>query len=407
MKFLSLCSGIEAASVAWNPLGWEAVAFSEIEPFPNAVLAHHYPDTPNLGDMTKYNEWNIPSTDIICGGTPCQAFSVAGLRGGLADPRGNLTLTFLGAVDRFRPRWVVWENVPGILSDDTGALGAFLGGLGQLGYGFAYRILNAQYFGVPQRRRRIIVVGYLGDWRRAAAVLFERHGLQGHPAPGGKAGKTAAPPSEGGPRVGSHWDGESIHPTLNQSYNTGGIGFSNQEIFSQRGAGLVPAVSPTVSAKWAKSSGGGIGRGGDPSFSVTRSPQAIAYRTAGDGAVYEEGDKTSALTTGTDRCSNVLAFAQNQLGEVRVSDVVGTLNQNSNASGRCTPMVSEGYRVRRLTPLECERLQGFPDNYTLVNYRGKPASDGPRYKAIGNSWAVPVFRWVGERIQRVEQLRKH
>jgi DNA-cytosine methyltransferase len=195
MKYLSLCSGIEAATVAWHPLGWEAVAYSEIERFPSEVLAHHYPSTPNLGDMTKFKEWNFESdVDLLVGGTPCQSFSVAGLRKGLDDPRGNLMLTYLAIADKYKPQWIVWENVPGVLSSNGGKdFGVFLGALGELGYGFAYRILDAQYFGVAQRRRRVFVVGHLGDWRAAAAVLFERHSLQGHPAPSREKGQAIAP----------------------------------------------------------------------------------------------------------------------------------------------------------------------------------------------------------------------
>ena len=192
MRYLSVCSGIEAASAAWMPLGWRPVAFSEIEPFPTSVLAHHHPGVPNWGDMTKYKEWPDEPIDLLCGGTPCQSFSVAGLRKGLADPRGNLMLTFGAIAARYRPRWLVWENVPGVLSSNGGRdFGTFLGMLGQLGYGFAYRVLDAQYFGVAQRRRRVFVVGCLGDWRSAAAVLFERHSLQGHPAPSREARQVA------------------------------------------------------------------------------------------------------------------------------------------------------------------------------------------------------------------------
>jgi len=192
MRYLSVCSGIEAASAAWMPLGWRPVAFSEIEPFPTSVLAHHHPGVPNWGDMTKYKEWPDEPIDLLCGGTPCQSFSVAGLRKGLADPRGNLMLTFGAIAAKYRPKWLVWENVPGVLSSNGGRdFGTFLGMLGQLGYGFAYRVLDAQYFGVAQRRRRVFVVGCLGDWRSAAAVLFERHSLQGHPAPSREKGKVA------------------------------------------------------------------------------------------------------------------------------------------------------------------------------------------------------------------------
>jgi DNA (cytosine-5)-methyltransferase 1 len=264
MKYLSLCSGIEAATVAWHPLGWEAVAYSEIEKFPSQVLAHHYPQTPNLGDMTKFKEWSIESNvDLLVGGTPCQSFSVAGLRKGLDDPRGNLMLTYLAIADKYRPRWLVWENVPGVLSSNGGQdFGVFLGALGELGYGFAYRVLDAQYFGVAQRRRRVFVVGYLGDWRLAAAVLFERHSLSGNPAPSRKKGEDIAASARTGAAIGSHWDGDFPHPTLNQSAsNSGGVGSSNQEIFSQRGAYLAPAkqwppeIAPTIDAHFGTKQG--------------------------------------------------------------------------------------------------------------------------------------------------------
>ena len=204
MKFLSVCSGIEAASVAWHPLGWESVAYSEIESFPCKVLQHHYPDVPNLGDMTKFKEWPDADINVFVGGTPCQSFSVAGLRKGLDDPRGNLMLTYLAIAKRYRPNWLVWENVPGVLSSADGRdFGSLLGGLAVLGYGFAYRVLDAQYFGVAQRRRRVFVVGYLGDWRPAAAVLFERHSLQGHPAPSREKGQRPTASTSASTSVGS------------------------------------------------------------------------------------------------------------------------------------------------------------------------------------------------------------
>jgi DNA-cytosine methyltransferase len=183
MNYLSVCSGVEAATVAWHELGWKPLAFSEIEKFPSEVLAHHYPGVPNLGDMTKYKEWNFgdKSIDVVVGGTPCQSFSVAGLRKGLEDPRGNLALTFCGILDKFRPQWFIWENVPGVLSSGGGRdFGSFLGAVAELGYGFSYRVLDAQNFGVPQRRRRVFVVGHLGDWRPAAEVLFEPESLSRH-----------------------------------------------------------------------------------------------------------------------------------------------------------------------------------------------------------------------------------
>jgi DNA (cytosine-5)-methyltransferase 1 len=188
VRYGSVCSGIEAATVAWDSLGWTPVFFSEIEPFPCAVLKHHYPAVPNYGDMTKFAEWPNESIDVLVGGTPCQSFSVAGLRAGLADPRGNLMLTYLAIADRYRPEWLVWENVPGVLSSNGGRdFGTFLAGLGELRYGFAYRILDAQYFGVAQRRRRVFVVANARSWQRAAAVLFERESLCGNPAPSREA----------------------------------------------------------------------------------------------------------------------------------------------------------------------------------------------------------------------------
>jgi DNA (cytosine-5)-methyltransferase 1 len=192
MKYLSVCSGIEAATVAWHQLGWEAVAYSEIEPFPSKVLAHHY-STPNWGDMTKFKEWPDESIDLLVGGTPCQSFSVAGLRQGLDDPRGELMLTYLAIAARYRPRWVVWENVPGVLSSNGGRdFGAFLGALGELGYGWAYRVLDAQWFGVAQRRRRVFVVGCFGDGESASKVLFESESVRRNTPPRRETAKNVA-----------------------------------------------------------------------------------------------------------------------------------------------------------------------------------------------------------------------
>ena len=248
MRYLSVCSGIEAATTAWHPIGWEPAAFSEVEAFPSAVLAHHYPNVPNLGDMTKFKEWNLEPIDLLVGGTPCQSFSVAGLRKGLADPRGNLMLTYLAIAAKFRPRWLVWENVPGVLSSNGGRdFGTFLAGLGELGYGFAYRVLDAQYVrveshhrAVPQRRRRVFVVGCLGDWRRAAAVLFERESLCGHPPPRREA-----------------WQG--IAACTAPSLTAGGRGV--ERTGESRGQDPVIAVSPTLDQR--------AGRSGETSFACS------------------------------------------------------------------------------------------------------------------------------------------
>ena len=206
LRYLSVCSGIEAASMAWEPLGWQPAAFAEVEKFPSAVLAHHWPQVPNMGDMNSHEQWDLPAIDVLVGGTPCQSFSVAGLRKGLRDPRGGLMLTFLEIAQRRRPRWIVWENVPGVLSSNGGRdFGSFLGALGSLGYGWAYRILDAQWCGVAQRRRRVFVIANLGDGAAPAKVLFESESVRRNPAPSRETGeRTAAftPSSIGSYRAG-------------------------------------------------------------------------------------------------------------------------------------------------------------------------------------------------------------
>jgi DNA (cytosine-5)-methyltransferase 1 len=339
VKYLSICSGIEAASVAWHDLQWQAVGVSEIEPFPCAVLQHRFPTVPNFGDMTTHANWNIEpgSVDLVVGGTPCQSFSVAGLRAGMADPRGNLALTFLAIVDRLRPEWVVWENVPGVLSSNGGRdFGAFLGALVELGYGFAYRILDAQHFGVAQRRRRVFVVANATDWRRAATVLLEPEGLRGDPAPRRPSGEgTAASADRSAETVG----------TLCADSHPGSYG--GQDAYTGR---LIAA--PFVKAKRARSADD------DETWQADRPAPTLS--------VFDSGDSRATVAI-------------------------------------VTPVT---LAVRRLTPVECERLQGFPDDWTNIPYRGKPAADGPRYKAIGNSMAVPVMRWIGERIDAVDRATK-
>jgi DNA (cytosine-5)-methyltransferase 1 len=564
MRYLSVCSGIEAASVAWHPLGWTPAGFSEIEPFPRAVLEHrlgavavnwdhqHVPGsniTPLFGDFTKIEEHHVGPIDLLVGGTPCQSFSVAGKRLGLDDPRGHLTLEYLALAQRLRPRWLVWENVPGVLSDDSGrTLGTFLRLLGQLGYRWAYRVLDAQYvrvdgFGraVPQRRRRVFVVGYLGNDARAAAVLFDRESLRGNPAPRRQAGKGVAPTiaarTRGGGGLGTDFDCDG--------------GLIAAEV-TERSAAEQPTIasehpySGTVSSKWAKGAGGpagdecqnlvahalradgfdasedGTGRG-TPIVPVacihsdaisrtgtaeTPSPDAegrIRLRDAGmgvldDGSAYNltcaaphavafaensraelrlcggDGQVAAQLTAGGGKpgqgqpciafpaelsgtqCASsenlspalsvthttAVAFdlrgreggampeGPHETANVRAAPggssrsyvahaiQAGALRENP-ASGPDGVGVQEGvaytlearsevqavaasWAVRRLTPRECERLQGFPDDWTLIPWRNKPAADGPRYKAIGNSMAVNCMRWIGERIAAVEAL---
>ena len=300
MTYLSVCSGIEAVSVAWEPLGFTPIGFSEIEPFPCELLKQKYPNVKNYGDITQYEKWNAGEFDILVGGTPCQSFSIAGKRGGTADERGALMYDYLGIVETYRPRWVIWENVPGVLSSNSGYdFTSFLAGLEECGYGWVYRVLDAQYFGVPQRRRRVFVVGH-SDNRTdlAAEVLFEPESMCGNIAAGSETQKK------------------------------------------------------TTAA---------IGKG-------------VNYFRRGGNFKYHKDKKAATL--------------------------------RSSAASDCFDLVlaREKKYIRRLTPLECERLQGFPDNYTQIEWRGKPAEQCPdslRYKAIGNSMAVPVMRWIGERIKRI------
>jgi len=422
MKYLSLCSGIEAATVAWHPLGWEAVAYSEIEKFPSQVLAHHYPQTPNLGDMTKFKEWSIESNvDLLVGGTPCQSFSVAGLRKGLDDPRGNLMLTYLAIADKYRPRWLVWENVPGVLSSNGGKdFGVFLGALGELGYGFAYRVLDAQYFGVAQRRRRVFVVGYLGDWRAAAAVLFERHSLSGHPAPSREKRQSVAPTIKASIGTGgvdvehpmiacTQWPAE-ISSTLDTTFGTK-MGLENQHV----NAGcpmFVPAYG--IPGNWIGRKPENGGNATEPMYDIapclTKADQhGVAQPIAFSGQMSQP--QTNVDVTQTLQAKNPMAVClMDQGGSVMniEHDMTGTLRRETHGH---EPVVMQAMAVRRLSPKECERLQGFPDNYTDIKSKkkkskNKPTPDGPRYKALGNSMAVPVMVWIGQRINEVEAICK-
>jgi len=589
MKYGSVCSGIEAASVAWHNLGWEPQWFSEIEQFPSEVLKHRFPDVPNLGDMTQLTQnptFNERPIDLLVGGTPCQSFSVAGLRKGLADPRGNLMLTFLSIADKFRPKWVVWENVPGVLSSNGGKdFGTFLGALGELGYGFAYRVLDAQHFGVAQRRRRVFVVGYLGDWRVAAAVLFERESLQGNIKPSRKKREEVTANAQGSvgdagqvvidraafnqgenarfePRIeieetmsalvargphavaqpipihdqatrfngkrGNKQDGKGNGLGIGQEYDPSptltkgdrhavaqplyyeshpqdsrvngpkdvadtvsanyGMGGGNTPLVQQpiavdwRTAQVDQGITQTLKTDLAKMSGPCIAV--DTYNYTTNDHTTQTIRSQSDtehiGAVLHSIDfrksfyeikkdvlvrKYPVDTDSLKRClkkhkkisNNKISellnlpktkiehwFRQDdsfaipsaehwfQLKEIlhietnifdqSITEFIIEENKydstnriydstfpsptltasNSGSDNYITPMA-----IRRLTPKECERLQGFPDDWTKIPYRNKPADqcpDGPRYKACGNSMAVPVMRWIGERINLIESM---
>ncbi len=411
MKYLSVFSGIEAATVAWKPLGWRAVALAEIEKFPCAVLKHHYPDIPNRGDVTKYHDWPTETVDVVIGGSPCQAFSVAGLRKGLDDPRGNLTLIYLGIVAKYRPAWVVWENVPGVLSIDEGRVfGAFLGGLAKCGYGFAWRICDAQYSGVPQRRRRVWVVGHLGDWRGAAAVLFDAASLRGDPAPSREAREGLTPTIKSGP-TSSRGHGKQSGQDEMICASLRGEGFDASEDGTGRGTPPIAAALPMVFGFSNVSDGSSARNATDLS-----APLTLRHGDPGMvcGAVSAKWSKGTGGAAG-DECYNLVAFniQHNDGGKhkrkdrpsggmyVQETDTALTVGTSDMTA------VAQIQAVRRLTPQECERLMAFPDDYTQIPWRGKPAEqcpDGPRYKALGNSMVVNEVRWIGERIQAVTEI---
>ena len=381
MKYGSVCSGIEAATVAWHGLGWKPSFFSEIEDFPRAVLQHHYPDVSLHGDFTTIGENDYGAIDLLVGGTPCQDFSVAGLRQGITGERGNLTLEFIRLAQRKKPKWLVWENVPGVLSIDGGrAFAAFLAGLAECGYGFAYRILDSQHFGVPQRRRRVFVVGYFGDWRVAASVLFEREGLRGDITPRRYTGEGFAP---------------DIAPCLTSGGRAGGIGESRGQdavVATMDNSGIVGSLCARdhkgVGNEFAES-GKVIAIAGN---CIDREPH-----NGGNGLGYDDSGACYTLTK-TDR--HAVAFHPLQ---DPISSTDGTTHSLGCGSthGQASVAVLNNMQVRRLTPVECERLQGFPDNYTLIL---QTTADGHRYKALGNSMAVPCMKWIGERIQKISTL---
>ena len=413
LTYGSVCSGIEAASVAWEPIGMKPIWFSEIEPFPSAVLASHWPAVDNLGDMTKIaaavRAGDVPAPDLLVGGTPCQAFSVAGLRGGLSDERGQLTLSYVELADSIdekreqngeQPAIIVWENVPGVLSSKDNAFGCFLAGLAgeseelkpagekwtNVGYvsgpkrTIAWRILDAQYFGVAQRRRRVFVVASARTDICPAEILFECDSLHGDIAPGGEAEK-------------------EITGTLTaRTHGGGGLGTD----FECNG-GLVPVNAYRMVAFGEYADDGTASTVKARDYKDATDLAVISVHGTQDPDVNHELAHTLGRNHGQENAC--IAIAGNTIGRAPQNGGNGTGYDESGVSYTLTKSdihgVSVSNSVRRLTPIECERLQGFPDNHTQISWRGKDAADcpdGPRYRAIGNSMAVPVMRWIGERI---------
>ena len=429
MRYGSICSGVEAATLAWEPLGWDCGWVSEIEPFPCAVLHHHWPDTPNLGDMTDetFLERSAARGPIQClvAGTPCQSFSVAGLRGGLGDDRGNLALRFCQVALDLQPPWLVWENVPGVLSSNGGRdFGAILRALVECGYGFAYRVLDAQYFGVPQRRRRVILVGYFGDWRPPAAVLFEREVVQRDITPRRETREDAAADAGSGithsltSRIGvAEEDGTGRGSPL-------AVTVAAQRGSHQSGSGqrydldhetYVPEIAMIVNAREdpITASGKSLPLG------ARDTGHAVCYPINSMAALRDQGADQNRQTFGIGANGDPLPTLSNQHHHAIAFQAVGDRgNPSINTYDVMPPLmhdtgsdrgaaICQSLTVRRLTPVECERLQGMPDHHTRIPWRSNPAEDcpdGPRYRAIGNSMAVPVMRWIGERIELVDRI---
>lgn len=474
IRFGSVCSGIEAASVAWHPLGWEAAWLSEIEPFPCAVLKHHYPQVPNLGDMTllpnRIASGEVEAPDVFCGGTPCQAFSVAGLRQSLDDSRGNLSLIFCeiaNAIDNIRliqqssPAIIFWENVPGVLNTKDNAFGCFLAGLAgesdalipsggrwtDAGFidgpkrAVAWRVLDAQYFGLAQRRKRVFVVASARDDFDPAEVLFEFDGVRRDIAPSGKKrektsnglenivgalcardykGLSADNVSEGKAIVQEAYSFDSLASNSMKSSNP--ISGCRQVELSKtldtsclnptaNQGGIAVAYSVREDAKANTFSATEL----DVANSIGAlqpSPQSHHAQVFVAQPIVLEDQGGSVINTsqtgivGTLRREthghepSIVAHAFKVRGgcEGGGKGYLGKDEQVFTISTHQDQHIHTNMAVRRLTPKECERLQGFPDGYTDIRPKGKDTPDGSRYKALGNSWAVPVVAWIGKRI---------
>jgi len=536
LKYISICSGIEGATVAFHPLGWTPLAFAEIEAFPSALLAYHYPRVPNLGDMTKYREWPeeiLIECELLIGGPPCQAFSVAGQRRSLDDERGNLTLTYVNLIDHIdsirrkhgrEPIIALYENVPGIYSTKDNAFGCLVGAIcGQdvpietqtgkwpttgIFWGekrrVGYRTLDAQYFGLAQRRRRCFVVAVpnqlverLGDAACPSQILSIAESLRGDTSPRREAREIStsdvAPSLTGSgrgvertgesrgqdPVVPCWWDGEQVSQTLDAVLSKGQTmpeknrfpavlqpvthalraeGFDASEDGTGRGIPLIPiaiqeravCVNPHAGPDGAAFRTDGMAytlEARSQTQAVAYEPYTLAIRGRNNESRFEyrqDGVANAILTPAGGRagmgvgavafsCKDhgadageiaptlramghsqshanaggqvAVAFAENQRGEVLCKEIMDSLKVGGGKPGQGYPAVATAMQVRRLTPRECERLMGFPDDYSLVPYRGKSAADGNRYKALGNSFAVPVVRWIGYRLQMVCQLQ--
>jgi len=454
MKYLSLFSGIEAATAAWHDWGWECVGVSEIDAFPCEVLKQRYPHIPNLGDITKITQEKLDelgTVDIVVGGSPCQSFSIAGKREGLEDPRGKLMLEYIRVVGAVRPKWFIWENVPGVLSSDNGrAFGTLIRQMADIGYSLCWRVLDAQHFGVPQRRRRVFLVGHLGTDRECAAkVLFDPYCLSRNFAKSTQKKKKAATNDGSCLASGNQTAGTILgeHGRLqfadNQSAFTGNFhvleNVDRRQVMmigsTQINAGIVEnaAVSYTLTASMG-TGGGHVPMIISPAYnSVNENVDKLQLSRLNHHIINGRQEPITSsvaqpLTTDTSGLDNVFCDVYNG----SISDVAPTMTTATGITNGSGPKLlqapytqsgfasySQGFgtltatdhkrphdNIRRLTPVECERLQGFPDNHTRIKWRGKDENkcpDGHRYKALGNSMAVPVMRWIGHNIQQYDE----
>ena len=345
MKFISLFSGIGGFDLAFERAGMECVAVCEIDKNAQSVLRRHFPKAELFDDVRKVGKetHGRKTIDLVCGGFPCQDVSIAGRRAGLAGERSGLWFEFARIIDEIEPRWVIIENVPGLLSSNKGQdFAAIIQWLAERGYGVAWRVLDAQFFGVPQRRRRVFIVASFGNGS-AAEVLFESEGGERDNPKGGEAGKEVAYSLRANPsHSGDKGDG-GINTTMvtafmaGQGAKAGGIAASE-------------TLSPTLK-------GAGSGTNQVPTIAQT-------LTSGGNG---KRGYLDPVNTT-------MVVFDRQHTG------------------GNNVPFVG----VRRLMPIECERLQGFPDGWT------DGQSDSARYRQLGNAVAVPVVEWIGRRIVKAE-----
>ena len=443
MRYLSLFSGIEAATQAWRPLGWECVAVSEIEPFPCAVLEHHYPNVPNLGDVTKITEQQIKDLgriDLIVFGSPCQNLSVAGNRKGFDGEQSSLFYTAMEVIKyakrHCQTRFALWENVPGAFSSNKGAdfteVVKHMAGLNDLdtptnGWGkegaavgshglLEWSVLDAQWFGLAQRRKRVFAIVDFGDWASRPPILLERESLRGDSAPSREtrqdftADVRASTYREGG-------FGQFVETQAGGTVKASGgcLGGGSESLavysFDSLASNSMKSKNPHSGCRQVE-----LAKCLDTSNGCPSKNQGGLAVVAIAGNIIGRTDGNGGNGNGFDESGACYTLTTNDRHAVAVSDVCGTLTRShgdrgvcmdSFASGQCA--IDSGY-VRRLTPIECEKLQGFPPNFTKIPYRNKSADDcpnSPRYKALGNSMAVNVMAWIGQRVQQATAIKAY